>query len=82
MDAEYKIGDLIILNDFGRLVLDDNKKRIGLVVSGPRNIVYPLFSAIEEDPLRFWAYDIMIGGELITGVPQEFIDSWNEDKTI
>ena len=44
------------------------------------HVVYPLFSAIEENPLRFWAYDIMIGGELITGVPQEFLDSWNEDE--
>ena len=81
MEPKYKVGDLIVLSDFGRLVMDDNKRRIGLVVSGPKYIVYPLFSSAKEDPFAFWSYDIMIGEELMTGVPQEFLDRMIEEST-
>ena len=77
MGPKYKIGDLIILNDFGRLVIDDNQNRIGLIISGPTNMFYSMKQVIDpdEEPFYYWAYDIMIGDELIIEVPQEFIDN-------
>ena len=74
MEAKYKLGDLVILNEFGQLVLESKQTNIGLIISGPRNLTYPLFySTAEEDPFCYWAYDIMIGEQLLNDVPQEFL---------
>ncbi len=71
MDSKYKVGDLVILNAFGQLVLNDDKNRVGLIVAGPFNM---LAQTAHEPSLIYWAYDIMVGEELLTEVPQEFID--------
>ena len=73
MEPKYKIGDLIKLNEFGRLVIDNNKDRVGLIVSIPSNMLYPLSADPDEESFCFWAYDVMLGSELITDVPQEFM---------
>ena len=77
MGPKYKIGDLIVLNEFGRLVIDENRIRIGLIVSGPTNMFYSINQIIDEEqePFYYWAYDIMIGDELVTEVPQEFLEN-------
>ena len=74
MKDDYKVGDLIVLSEFGRLVLDNNRVRIGIIIGGPFNMVYSFsYFPMEEDGYEFICYDIMIGGELITTVPDEFI---------
>jgi len=73
VQPKYKIGDLIKLNEFGRLVIDNNRDRVGLIISNPVNMLYPLHADPDEEAFCFWAYDIMLGGELITDVPQEFM---------
>jgi len=73
VEAKYKIGDLVVLNEFGRLVIDNNKDRVGLIVAGPSNMIYPMLDIPKEESFSYWAYDIMIGKELITDVPQEFL---------
>jgi hypothetical protein len=78
--AKYKIGDLVTLNDFGRLVLDDNNNRLVLIISTPVNKRYPLDHIPEEEYFYFWSYDIMVGDELITDVPQEFLESIDGKK--
>ena len=80
MEAKYNKGDLIILNPFGLLLRDDyNKVRIGVVISAPRNFMH----AQRTVELYYWVYDVMIGDQLITDVPQEFIDRMinNEEDT-
>ena len=73
MEAKFKLGDLVILNEFGQLVLENKLTNIGLIISGPRNLTYPLFYSADEDPFCYWAYDIMIADQLLTDVPQEFL---------
>jgi len=73
VEAKYNIGDLVILNEFGRLVLDSKKNPIGLIVSGPRYLTYPLYNSPEEEILSYWSYDLIVGDELLTNVPQEFL---------
>jgi hypothetical protein len=74
VEAKYKLGDLVILNKFGQLVLENKQVSIGLIICGPKNLTYPLFySAADEDPFCYWAYDIMIGDQLLNDVPQEFL---------
>ena len=73
MEAKYKLGDLVVLNEFGQLVLENKQANIGLIISGPKNLTYPLFYSADEDPFWYWAYDIMIGEQLLNDVPQEFL---------
>ena len=73
MGSKYKLGDLVILNEFGRLVLENKQTTIGLIISGPKNLTYPLFYSADEDPFCYWAYDILIGDQLLNDVPQEFL---------
>jgi len=80
MEAKYKKGNLIILNSFGLLLRDeDNKAKIGVVISSPRNYMH----CQETIELFYWVYDVMIGDQLISDVPQEFIDRMvNHEKDI
>ena len=73
MQAKYKLGDLVILNEFGQLVLENKQTNLGLIISGPKNLTYPLFYSTDEAPFCYWAYDIMIGDQLLNDVPQEFL---------
>ena len=76
MGPKYKIGDLVVLNEFGRLVVDDNKFRAVLVITGPTNMFYSLDKVEDtvEKPFNYWAYAIMVGEELITDVPEQFLE--------
>ena len=71
MEAKYNKGDLIILNSFGLLLRDDdNRAKLGVVISAPRNYMH----CQDTVELYYWVYDVMIGSQLISDVPQEFID--------
>ena len=81
MEGEYKVGDLIYLNDFGRLVLDSNRLRIGIIIAGPLRMVYSYFPQnVDEDDFIFWCYDIIIGGDLITTVPEDFLELFTYEE--
>ncbi len=76
MEAKYKVGNLIILNTFGLLLRDEgNPARIGVIITSPRNFMH----TNDKLELFYWVYDIMIGNQLITDVPQEFIDRMVEE---
>ena len=80
MEPKFKIGDLVVLNDFGRLVTDNNRNRVCLIISGPITNYYSIRDTIDEEPFCFFAYNIMIGDELITDIPQEFLERMIESK--
>ncbi len=75
--AKYNKGDLVTLNVFGHILLSpDNKARIGIVMSLPRNY----YKANADQELIYWVYDIVVGNELIIDVPQEFLIRINKDE--
>jgi len=75
--AKYNKGDLVTLNVFGHILLSpENKVRIGIVMSYPRN--YYRTNADQE--LIYWVYDVVVGSELIIDVPQEFLIRINENE--
>ena len=58
------------LNVFGHILLSpENKARIGIVMSYPRNY----YRANADQELIYWVYDVVVGSELIIDVPQEFL---------
>jgi hypothetical protein len=70
VSAKFQKGDLVYLNAFARvLCVESNNARIGIIMSYPRN--YYLRNNGEH--LMYWVYDIFVGTELITDVPQDFL---------
>lgn len=76
-------GDLVTLNIFGQalLISNTNKVSIGVIVSNAHH------SSIGLGPntVSYWVYDVFVGNELITSVPQNFIkriitDEYEEDS--
>ena len=75
--AKYSKGDLVTLNVFGHILLSpNNKARIGIVMSFPRNY----YKASSDQELIYWVYDVVVGNELIIDVPQEFLIRINKDE--
>jgi len=75
--AKYSKGDLVALNVFGHILLSpDNKAKIGIIMSLPRNY----YKANAEAELIYWVYDVVVGSELIIDVPQEFLIRINKDE--
>ena len=76
MDPEqspkYKKGDLVMLNDFGLLIVD-GQIYIGVVVSDPYYKWWPPGSD-EAVGLQYWAYDVMFGSDLVDLVPEDMLD--------
>jgi len=70
-DPIYKKGDLVILNDFGELVVDSDIK-VGVVASDPYSTFYPP-NALEGIALEYWTYDVLFGSQLINLIPEEFL---------
>ena len=75
---KFKVGDLIILNDFGLLIYDDGPK-LGLVMTDAYAYIMPRESE-EIIHLEYWTYDIMIGGELIKMMPEEFLKRIKDEE--
>ena len=70
MEHKFKIGDLVELSDFGKVMAGDWKIKYGIVVKGPYSMGLP-GSGMPEG--FYTAYDIMLGDELIKRVPSTFL---------
>ena len=71
MSHKFKPGDLIVLNDYGVFIGQHYDNTIGIIISKPYNIVPQL----EEEINGFYVvYDILLDGELLKMIPQEFME--------
>ena len=68
---KFKVGDLILLNDFGMALSDKGNIKVGVIVAGPYNFIPYKKSQLN---VYYWVYDIMIGRELFILVPQSFME--------
>ena len=69
---QYKVGDLVILSDFGLLISSVPNCEIGIVMAGPYDLYYP-WSDQKKFLIDYVAYDVLVCDELIKRVPQEFL---------
>tara|TARA_R100000426_G_C4822738_1_gene111195 strand:+ start:1951 stop:2187 length:237 start_codon:yes stop_codon:yes gene_type:complete len=74
---KFKPGDLVSLNDYGVFLgIDCYQNSIGVVLSKSYNII----PQMEEQMNSFYiVYDILLDGELIKMVPEEFMRFYNEE---
>jgi len=73
----FKPGDLIVLNDYGIFIAEFYEEQIGIIISKPYNIV-PL--AENEMNSFYIVYDILLDGELLKMVPQEFMELYKKHE--
>ncbi len=75
MAYKFKPGDLIVLNDYGVFIGENYENSIGLIISKAYNIVPQM-----EDELNafYIVYDILLDGQLIKMIPQEFMEFYEK----
>ena len=49
-----------------------NVVKVGLIMTDPYDIFHP--TKEDEDYIEYWGYDILFGDQLITLIPEDFID--------
>jgi len=77
VSGKFKPGDLVILNDYGVFLgVDCYEEYVGIVLSKCYNIL----PQMEDQMNSFYiVYDILLDGELIKMVPQEFMRFYDEE---
>ncbi len=66
---------MIILNDYGVFIGENYGNTVGVIISKPYNIV----PQIEEESSAFYiVYDVLLAGELLKMIPQEFMEFYEK----
>ena len=73
----FKKGELVKLSDFGKLISGDRLSGYGIIISEPYDLLTPLGS---QTTTYYEAYDLLVGDEVMKGVPTEFIYRMTEDE--
>ena len=66
----YKKGELVRLSDFGKLISGDKFCEFGIIISEPYDLLTPIGA---ETTTYYEAYDVLVGSEVMKGVPTEFL---------
>ena len=75
MSHKFQPGDLVVLNDYGLFIGRHYEDSIGVVISAAYNIM----PQIEEEINSFYiVYDVLLDGELLTMIPQEFMEPYRK----
>ena len=68
--SKFKKGDLVYLNKFGQImIVETDGGAIGIIMSNAKNCY---LKAYPEEHM-YWVYDVFVGDELVTDVPQDFM---------
>ena len=76
MPNRFKPGDLVILNQYGLFITLEHERKLGIIISKSYNILPP--DEKSEFDTFFIVYDILIEGELIKMIPEEFMEKYEE----
>ena len=74
----FKVGDLVLLSIFGRSVIRPNQAKVGIIVAGPFGKIYDCDKSAAT--VKYSTYDIMLGDELITDIPEDFVERMGDDE--
>ena len=85
--TNFKIGDLIRLNNFGMLIqLTQDQVNIGIIASEPYIFVKTVCESTTLEDTAFmeledWCYDILLGSEVVKMMPESFLEFIIEEDT-
>ena len=68
---------MVRLSDFGKLISGDRISDYGIIISEPYDLLTPIGSEITT---YYEAYDLLVGDEILKGVPTEFIYRMTKDE--
>jgi 2C-methyl-D-erythritol 2,4-cyclodiphosphate synthase len=64
------VGDLVELNYFARILsLNEDDVSVGIIMSNARSCSL----RSDGDNITYWIYDVFVGSELVTDIPQDFM---------
>ena len=75
---KFKVGDLVLLSIFGRSVIRPNQAKVGIIVAGPFGKIYQCDKSAAT--VKYSTYDIMLGNQLITDIPEDFVERMGDDE--
>ena len=84
--TNYKIGDLIRLNDYGILFeLTEGQTPIGIIASEAYMYMKTVCesTSLEDSSLmqlEDWCYDVLLGDEIIDMMPEDFLELITEKE--
>ena len=78
-EVAFKIGELVRLSDFGMLIHGSRNFSVGIILSEPYDLLTPLGA---KETTYYEAYDLLIGEEVIKGIPIEFLYRMTEDEKV
>ena len=79
MPDKFKPGDLIILNDYGVFLgIPYYESTVGIILSK----AYSIIPEMEEINPFYIVYDILLDGELIKIVPEQFMRLYDPDDEL
>ena len=73
----FKKGELVRLSDFGKLIHGDRLCSVGIVLSEPYDLLTPLGAKATSFSE---AYDLLVGDEVMKGIPTEFLHRMTKDE--
>ena len=73
----FKKGELVRLSDFGKLIHGDRLCSVGIVLSEPYDLLTPLGA---KETSYYEAYDLLVGDEVMKGIPTEFLHRMTKDE--
>ena len=73
----FKKGELVRLSDFGKLIHGDRLCSVGIVLSEPYDLLTPLGA---KETSYYEAYDLLVGDEVMKGIPTEFLLRMTKDE--
>jgi hypothetical protein len=69
--AKFRKGELVHLNAFGQILcVDRNNATIGIIMSNAHSCIL----SGDGDIISYWVYDVFVGNQLITQIPQNFME--------
>ena len=68
---------MVRLSDFGKLVSGDRGSDVGVVLSGPYNLMTPTSGEVTT---YYIAYDILVDDEVLKRVPADFLRRMTTDE--
>jgi len=75
--GKYEPGDLIYLNQYGFFITPEYDDLVGIVISEPYSIIAPVETIMDT---FYTVYDILLNGELIKMVPEEFMEKYEKNE--
>ena len=67
---KFEEGDLVTLSDFGKLVSGAKGSNVGIIISGPYDLLAPTSAEVTS---YYMAYDVLVDDDIIERVPADFL---------